>query len=183
MNHDRWVARILLSGALAVGACDVQPSSEWVDGNRESLPDSKADSGDKFCDLQLCSADCAACRTPGWTERIIDGSGNGADGVDVGDLNSDGWPDITTGWEQSGEVMVYLNPGRVSVRNHWPAVDVGGGLGLVGVEDAVFADLSGDGRIDSVVTAVEKSTQQAGIHWLTNQRDPLVDDSWEGTWL
>ena len=46
-----------------------------------------------------------------WKKWSIDSSGSGADGVHIADFNSDGYPDIVSGWEQSGELKIYLNPG------------------------------------------------------------------------
>jgi len=46
-----------------------------------------------------------------WTRHTIDDTSQGADGVKLGDLNGDGKLDLVTGWEEGGEVRVYLNPG------------------------------------------------------------------------
>lgn len=104
-----------------------------------------------------------------WQKWIIDASGNGADGVHTGDINDDGLPDVVSGWEQSGSIMLYLNPGPGKVRKAggWQAVDIGGGLEIEGIEDAAFADLNLDGRDDAVIASIEGSTKTLSIHWPT----------------
>src|SRR5687767_14208520 len=77
-----------------------------------------------------------------WTRHTIDGSSRGADGTRLADADGDGRPDIVTGWEQGGVIRLYLNPGPRRAKEAWPAVTVG----QVGSpEDAVLADLDGDG--------------------------------------
>ena len=51
------------------------------------------------------------CSQADWTRHTIDGTLEGADGVRLADVNRDGWQDIVTGWEESGQVRVYQNPG------------------------------------------------------------------------
>ena len=82
-----------------------------------------------------------------WTRHTIDNRFDGADGVKLGDANGDGWTDLVVPWEQTGVVVVYLNPGPARAASGWPAVTVG----RVGdVEDAVFVDLDADGALDVV---------------------------------
>ena len=70
-----------------------------------------------------------------WERHTIDDSSFGADGVRLADINGDGRLDITSPWEQGGQVRVYLNPGPEGLRERWPAVTVG----QVGdPEDSVF---------------------------------------------
>ncbi|MFQ6132608.1 MAG: FG-GAP repeat domain-containing protein [Armatimonadota bacterium] len=113
----------------------------------------------------------AACRAAPWQRHTIDDSSRGADGVRVADVNGDGLMDITTGWEQGGVIRVYLNPGAESVRSPWPAVTVGE---VGSPEDAVFADLDGDGAMD-VVSCCEGSTQTVYIHWAPKQQERYLD--------
>lgn len=103
-----------------------------------------------------------------WQEWSIDASGNGADGVNTGDFNRDGLVDVVSGWEQSGDMMLYLNPGPVTVRDAaaWDRVDISGGGTMKGIEDAAFADLDLDGFDDAVLSSIESDTQTLGIHWL-----------------
>ncbi|MHC4622305.1 MAG: FG-GAP repeat domain-containing protein, partial [Planctomycetota bacterium] len=96
-----------------------------------------------------------------WKRHTIDDSGRGADGVRLGDANGDGLMDITTGWEEGGVVRVYLNPGPQRACDLWPAVTVGR---VKRAEDAVFADLDGDGAMD-VVSSCEGGTRTVHVHW------------------
>lgn len=100
-------------------------------------------------------------RAPGdpWVRHVIDASSRGADGVKVGDLNGDGQTDLVTGWEEGGVVRAYLHPGAARVREPWPAVTVGE---VTDAEDAVFADLDGDGRLE-VISATEGRTRS--VYW------------------
>ncbi|NJN05681.1 MAG: VCBS repeat-containing protein [Rhodobacteraceae bacterium] len=68
-------------------------------------------------------------------------------------------PDIVTGWEEGGEVRVYLNPGPVKARDPWPRVTVGK---VTSVEEAIFADLDGDGRLEVISGAEGKART---MHW------------------
>lgn len=96
---------------------------------------------------------------PIWNRHTIDDSSKGADGVKFGDLNNDGRLDIVTGWEEGGEVRVYLNPGPRQARQSWPRVTVGK---VASPEDAIFADLDGDGRLE-VISCTEGKTRT--IYW------------------
>jgi hypothetical protein len=77
------------------------------------------------------------------------------------DVNGDGLMDIATGWEQSGAVRAYLHPGRFTVTEHWPMINVGSAND---VEDAIFVDLDADGAFD-VVSCSEGATQAVHVHW------------------
>jgi hypothetical protein len=116
-----------------------------------------------------------------WQMWAIDSSGNGADGVHTGDMNRDGLIDVVSGWEQSGELMLYLNPGPDTVRHlkAWHRIDISGGVAIKGIEDAAFADLDLDGFDDAVLSSIENETQTLGIHWLAgeNLEDP---GDWRG---
>lgn len=96
-----------------------------------------------------------------WKRHVIDDSSKGADGVRVADVNGDGFPDFTTGWEQGGVIRVCVNPGPAKVTGKWPAVTVGK---VADPEDAVFVDLDGDGAID-VVSSCEGRNRTAFVHW------------------
>ena len=96
-----------------------------------------------------------------WARHTIDSSSRGADGVRLADVNGDGLQDIATGWEEGGRVRVYLNPGPEKSKKHWPAVTVG----TVGSpEDAVFADLDGDGSWD-VISSTEGKERTLFVHF------------------
>ena len=119
-----------------------------------------------------------------WKMWKIDTRGNGADGVHTGDINRDGRVDVVSGWEQSGDLMLYLNPGPEAVRNSaaWSHVDVSGGSPMAGIEDAAFADLDLDGFDDAVISSVEGNTQSLGVHWLEGP-DLGASADWRGVSL
>lgn len=116
-----------------------------------------------------------------WQMWSIDASGNGADGVHTGDINRDGLIDVVSGWEQSGDLMLYLNPGPQTVRETvaWSRIDISSGMTIEGIEDAAFADLDLDGFDDAVISSIEGDTQSLGIHWLAGNNLKAVSD-WRG---
>lgn len=131
----------------------------------------------------LCLAWAASSYAPEiyWNMWKIDTLGNGADGVHLGDINRNGMIDVVSGWEQSGDLMLYFNPGPEKVRDEiaWSKVDISGGVSIKGIEDAAFADLDLDGFDDAIISSVEGHTQSLGIHWLegNNLWDP---NDWRG---
>ena len=106
-----------------------------------------------------------------WQRHIIDGSSNGADGVRLADVNGDGLMDIATGWEEAGIIRAYINPGPHKVKKPWPAVTVGK---VKSPEDAVFADLDGDGAVD-VVSCCEGRTKTVYVHWAPAEAKRYLD--------
>ena len=96
-----------------------------------------------------------------WPIHTIDNSSQGADGVKLADINSDGAQDIVTGWEEGGLTKLYLNPGKDLVKEKWPSVIVGK---TPHVEDAVFADMNNDGQLD-IVSCTENQSERIYIHW------------------
>ncbi len=110
---------------------------------------------------------------PTWARHTIDDSSRGADGVGLGDIDGDGLSDIVTGWEESGEVKVYRNPGPANVRKPWPRVTVGK---VAAPEDAVFVDFDGDGSLD-VVSCCEGSTRTVFLHRLKSKSSSVLDES------
>ena len=96
-----------------------------------------------------------------WKLHIIDNTSRGADGVRLKDVNKDGLPDIATGWEEGGGIRTYLNPGPKKAKQPWPHTEVGK---VKSPEDAVFADLDGDGEAD-VVSSCEGKTRTLYFHW------------------
>jgi hypothetical protein len=119
--------------------------------------------------LLFSGADYSHAPTSHWKEWSIDSSGDGADGVHTGDINRDGFIDVVSGWEQSGDIMLYLNPGRKQVKNvaAWPRTDISGELEIEGIEDAAFADLDLDGFPDAVISSIEGETKTIGLHFMT----------------
>lgn len=111
-----------------------------------------------------------------WQRHTIDASGKGADGVRVADVNGDGLPDVATAWEESGQVRAYLHPGAGKAAGEWPAVTVGM---VAKPEDAVFADMDGDGRFE-VVSSTEGEDKTVYIHRSSGESF-LDPDGWETT--
>ena len=115
------------------------------------------------------------CSGKPWTRHVIDGSSVGADGVRLADADGDGFPDITTGWEEGGVIRVYLNPGPLRAKRAWPAVTVGR---VASPEDAVLVDLDDDGRVD-VVSACEGEERSLFVHWAPKWReDYRIEKRW-----
>lgn len=111
-----------------------------------------------------------------WRRHTIDDSSRGADGVRLADVNGDGRPDITTGWEEGGVIRTYLHPGHDSAKKPWPAVTVGK---VRSAEDAVFVDLDGDGATD-VVSCCEGNTRAVYVHWApTDPEQYLKEAAWK----
>ena len=116
-----------------------------------------------------------------WNRHTIDQPSSeagkkGADGVRLGDLNNDGLLDIVTGWEEGSAIRVCFNPGPKAARNPWPGITVGK---VRNAEDAVFADLDGDGRSD-IVSSTEGSTRTVFVHWAPRSDQDLSNETlWE----
>lgn len=108
-----------------------------------------------------------------WPRHTIDKSSQGADGVKLIDVNTDGRPDVVTGWEQGGVIRVYFNPSRVDSRSEWRQVTVGR---VQSPEDAVFVDLDRDLAFD-VVSSCEGRQQAMFVHWAPKDPDRYWDDS------
>ena len=109
-----------------------------------------------------------------WKRHTIDERFRGADGVRLADFNGDGLQDVVTGWEESGTVRLYLNPGPAKATQKWPAVTVGEGLSP---EDAVPFDFDADGHMD-VVSCHEGKLKRVLVHF--NRGGDLLDESnWE----
>lgn len=118
-----------------------------------------------------------------WTMHVIEDQVDGADGVDLYDIDGDGDLDALSSWEESGQVLLHENPGADAVTAPWQRTSVNGGLSMRKVEDARYADFTDDGLIDAVVTATENHSEKVGVHWLGNPESPFDDESWRGTWI
>jgi hypothetical protein len=88
---------------------------------------------------------------------------SGADGVDLRDVNGDGLPDITAGWEQSAYTSVQYHPGCGRTDVSWNGEILPGRT--PGVEDAVFGDVDGDGLQD--VVSAGSSSFRLYVHFRT----------------
>jgi hypothetical protein len=118
-----------------------------------------------------------------WTMHVIDDSYEGADGVDLVDIDNDGDADAVVPWEESGVLLLHENPGPARVREPWGHTRIGGGLSVGKIEDARFADFDRDGAVDAVVSATEKGSEQVGVHWLLQPQQAHSESAWQGTWL
>ncbi len=126
--------------------------------------------------LAGCQASPVTTLEEPWRRHLIDGSSRGADGVRAADVNGDGLVDFPTGWEEGGRVRAYLNPGKRTVREPWPAVTVGD---VADPEDAVFVDLDGDGAFD-VISSTEGKNDALYVHWAPNDPGDYLDsEAWE----
>lgn len=111
-----------------------------------------------------------------WIRHTIADHFSGADGVKLGDVDGDGLLDLVVPWEQSGVVTVHLNPGPALAGLPWTSVVVGE---AGAVEDAVFADLDGDGNLD-VVSCSQGGVRTMHVHWAPADRARCTDASaWE----
>lgn len=116
-----------------------------------------------------------------WPMHIIDGGSgishlSGADGIRPGDINGDGLTDFVTGWEEGKSIRVCLNPGPEKVKGPWEATTV---ARVNSAEDAVFADLDGDGFLD-VVSATEGKERTVFVSWAPSDPENLTNEAaWE----
>ena len=111
-----------------------------------------------------------------WKRHTIDAADPvnhlaGADGVRLGDLNGDGRLDVVTGWEEGNQIRVALQPAPEKLREPWLAITIGS---VRSPEDAVFADLNGDGRLD-VVSATEGRERKIFVHWAPTAPGDITD--------
>ncbi|MBT5927954.1 MAG: VCBS repeat-containing protein [Verrucomicrobia bacterium] len=108
-----------------------------------------------------------------WKRHTIDNTSSGADGVRLKDINKDGLMDIATGWEEGGLVRIYLHPGKTNVKQPWPSATVGH---VKSPEDAVFADIDGNGIAD-VISSCEGKTRSVFVHWAPDSMEDLLDST------
>ncbi|HIE98480.1 MAG: VCBS repeat-containing protein [Fuerstiella sp.] len=112
--------------------------------------------------LFLLMATCSAVSIAGepWALHTVDNASRGADGVRLADVDKDGRLDIVTGWEEGGKIRICFQPEPSAVRKPWPSIQVGN---VKSPEDAVFADVNGDGWLD-VVSSCEGKQQAVFFH-------------------
>lgn len=91
----------------------------------------------------------------------------------LADVNGDRLPDIVTGWEEEGEIRIYLNPGPEKAKRPWPTATI---AKVKSPEDAVFVDLDGDGSLD-VVSSTEGKNRTVYVHWAPKEKGKYLDAS------
>ncbi|MEZ6129812.1 MAG: VCBS repeat-containing protein [Planctomycetaceae bacterium] len=125
----------------------------------------------------LCVMHCLTLNADegSWHRHTIDASSRGADGVRIGDVNQDGRTDLVTGWEEGGQVRVCLQPEAANVKAPWPSILVGQ---VRSPEDAVFADVNGDGWLD-VVSCCEGKQQAVFFHINPGKQELLDPAAWQ----
>lgn len=123
-----------------------------------------------------------------FARHVIDSSGSGADGVHLGDINADGFIDVVSGWEESPALKVYFHPGdaRLKLGEPWTFVEASGGSSVPNIEDAAFADIDSDGRLDTVVSASAGDPSTPGsrrvrIHQLAPDMPVESAQSWSAS--
>lgn len=116
----------------------------------------------------------AQAASPQWKRHTIDAGSRGADGVRLADINGDGLPDCVTGWEEGGAIRVCVHPGHTKAKQAWPVVEVGR---VKSPEDAVFADVDGDGNTD-VVSCCEGKQRCLFLHMAPENARLLEADAW-----
>ena len=109
-----------------------------------------------------------------WKRHTIDDESEGADGTRLGDVNGDGLPDIATGWEEGGAIRIRLHPCFAKVREKWPGVTAGR---VRSPEDAVFADLDGNGHLD-LVSSTDRDDRPSDFHWSPGGERLLRESAW-----
>lgn len=104
-----------------------------------------------------------------WEMHPVDNPGDWLpNGLDVTDVNGDGYLDIVTNYEYKGRIRVAFHPGPTPNDDFWVAIDAGI---IPNAESAAFGDLDGDGHADIVVAhGIEHTDMPPGIRILWGNR-------------
>jgi hypothetical protein len=152
----RWIAGIVSS--LLLAGCGNAPPP---DAAPAAVP------GPPLLSLLPTTARAADGRFISWREHRIDDELlssvplRGSDGLVIGDLDRDGWPDIVSVHE-SDDVYDGAPEGHIRIAfgsadpDRWYTVTLADGPEAGAAEDAVIADINGDGWLD-IVAACELS--------------------------
>ena len=102
----------------------------------------------------------------------------GSDGVHLADIDGDGRLDVVSPHEQSNNITVSLHPGFDQATAPWPTVVLPSpNTNFSGPEDAVFADVDGDGRKD-VIVGLEGGQMVVVLFAPTNPAQLLTPSAW-----
>jgi FG-GAP-like repeat len=122
--------------------------------------------------------------TPWQMHTIQEGTGgigsfDGSDGVDLRDITGDGFPEVTSAYEQGHRVSVSLHPGGgADPTAPWETLDLPLGDRLVGAEDAVFGDVDGDGGGDVIVATEGTNPKVSVLFGPPDHSDPPTESEW-----
>ena len=98
------------------------------------------------------------------------------EGLAVGDIDGDGFPDVAATTGDAKGVEWYQNPGNGSA--NWPAHTVGSFVDAVFPDRIGLDDLNGDGRLDVVVTEENGGASDAETYWW-EQPPNVYDAPWK----
>ncbi len=107
-----------------------------------------------------------------WPMHPVDNPGDWIpNGLDVADVNGDGFPDLLVNYEWTGRIRVVFHPGAgLSPDRYWPAVDVGT---FANAENAAFGDFDDDGIVDIVVVqGIEHHRDPSAVRILWGETPP-----------
>jgi hypothetical protein len=111
-----------------------------------------------------------------WKLHVISSRNGGPDGVRLADVNDDGWMDVVTAFENSGDILIALHPGIERLNRPWPFVVAGN---VPRGEDAFAIDLNGDGNMD-IFSSHEGDALSLYVHWApSDPEDYWNSDLWE----
>ncbi|UCD00712.1 MAG: VCBS repeat-containing protein [Promethearchaeota archaeon] len=99
-------------------------------------------------------------------------------GLDVADVNGDGFLDYLTNYEWDGKIRIAFHPGLLDVKKSWPAITIGS---INNAENAAFGDFDGDGNYDVVVAHGSELFSHSGVFLIWGPTPSNVMDA--SAWL
>ena len=99
-------------------------------------------------------------------------------GLDIADINSDGFLDYLTNYEWDGKIRIAFHPGLSNVKKPWPAITIGS---VDNAENAAFGDFDGDGNYDVVVAHGSEFFSHSGVLliWGPTPSNAMDTSAWE----